>query len=70
MRWKRETSDEYRDRLKKWRKHFAWYPIKLEHEWVWLEKVYVRTHIYGPGEDGTYAYRKEYKDLMGLLIND
>ena len=34
MRW-----SIYRRRRVRWVKWFAWYPVKVEEEWVWLEWV-------------------------------
>lgn len=34
MRWKHKTFDQY-----EWHQWFAWYPVVVECEWVWLERV-------------------------------
>lgn len=65
MRWKTETLSEKRKRLEQWRTWFAWYPVKMNGEWVWFEQIYRRTIIYsGPGTD---VYETEYCDTLGLL---
>lgn len=39
MKWKRETAeDRYRRRLD-WHKWFAWYPVRVGGQVVWLETI-------------------------------
>jgi hypothetical protein len=66
MRWQIETRDEKRNRLAQWRPWFAWYPVMVDNDKVWLEWVYRRfqTH-YGP--IGEIYYVKEYADAMSIL---
>lgn len=65
MRWGYEDFDAKIKRLSKWRPWFAWYPVKMGNEKVWLEKIYRRYKVYsGPGE---YVYEPQYTDTMGLL---
>lgn len=50
MKWKYETEKERKDRLKQWRKWFAWYPVDIDGYKYWL--CYVErsdyTLFYGP----------------------
>ena len=61
MRWKASTelprsSVAYRERWHRW---FAWYPVKVEECWVWLEVVHrkgKRACGYG-GDHWEWEYR-------------
>ena len=66
MRWATETREDKNRRLSKWRKWFAWYPVKIENERVWLEYVYRRTTVYYGGM-GDCIYETEYADTMSML---
>lgn len=39
--------------LKEWRIWFAWFPVEIEGEFVWLERVLKRRHWYLPGGEHT-----------------
>lgn len=65
MRWNYESLDQKAKRLAKWQKWFAWYPIRIGNNKVWLETVYRRYKVYyGPGEE---VWEVQYTDMMGLL---
>ena len=64
MRWRTETWNEKCKRLGTWRKWFAWYPVMIDNEKVWLEWVYRRTKVYN-GIDT--LYETEYTDVMSIL---
>lgn len=66
MRWKTETFNERRDRLGKWRPWFAWKPVMIENERVWLEWIYRRIKIQH-GVYGEALYETEYADTMTIL---
>ena len=66
MRWATETREDRDRRLKQWRKWFAWYPVKIDNERVWLEYVYRRTTVYYGGM-GDSVYETEYADAMSML---
>lgn len=66
MRWAKESAEERVRRLEKWRPWFAWYPVTIDTERVWLEKVYRRTLLIGRGPGGT-IWETEYIDTMGFL---
>lgn len=42
MKW---TDWKVREQAKGWQPYFAWYPIKINNRWVWLE--YVERHLAG-----------------------
>lgn len=66
MRWKAETFQEKKTRLGTWRKWFAWHPVVVDGERVWLEWIYRRTRIYNGGMGDT-LYETEYADTMSIL---
>jgi hypothetical protein len=66
MRWKTETLAERRERLMIWRPWFAWRPVMIGNERVWLEWVYYRTKLYYGG-DGVTLQEHEYADTMSIL---
>jgi hypothetical protein len=66
MRWKVETASERRNRLEKWRRWYAWYPVRIDGERVWLEYVYRRTRAYHGGMGDT-VYETEYADALSML---
>lgn len=66
MRWKTETFNEKRERLKKWRPWFAWRPVVIDSDRVWLEWIYRRTKVYSGGIGDT-IYETEYADAMSIL---
>ena len=35
MRWKAKHRQQYDE----WRDWFAWFPVKIQGEWIWLETV-------------------------------
>lgn len=39
MRWHSETYDAWLDRIANWHHWFAWYPVQVEQQRVWLETV-------------------------------
>ena len=66
MRWQTETFNEKQKRLAQWRPWFAWRPIMIGNERVWLERVYRRYRMhYGPA--GETYYEVEYADTMSIL---
>lgn len=66
MRWKTETIQERDKRLKKWQRWFAWYPVRIDGQRVWLEYVYRRTTVYYGGMGDT-LFETEYADLLTML---
>ena len=66
MRWRTETYKERKERLEQWRPWFAWLPVVIDGERVWLEWVYRRTKIYHGGMGDT-LYETEYADSMSIL---
>jgi hypothetical protein len=64
MRWKTETFREKCQRLEKWRPWFAWRPVVIDGQRVWLEWIYRRTRVYS-GID--VLYETEYADTMSIL---
>lgn len=68
MRWKKETPEEKRDRLKKWKPWFAWYPVIVGGERVWLEQVYKSTTMHRLA-NGSFEYNTKYTDVM-LALKD
>ena len=65
MRWRSETYEEKKKRLETWRPWFAWRPVMIDNERVWLEWVYCRTKCYFGPDD--IHYSKEYADTMSIL---
>jgi hypothetical protein len=62
MRWKTETYAEQKKRLEAWKPWFAWYPIMIDNERVWLEWVYRRNRVYNSSIADT-----EYADALSIL---
>jgi hypothetical protein len=44
-----------------WHRWFAWHPVKVEHQYVWLEKVYRKGQRVPYGWD--YDYRVEGSEI-------
>jgi hypothetical protein len=66
MRWKTETQEERDYRLRQWKRWFAWRPVVIDGERVWLEYVYRRTKVYYGGMGDT-LFETEYADLVSML---
>lgn len=66
MRWRTETFNEKSKRLLTWRRWFAWRPVMIDNERVWLEWIYRRTKVYYGGL-GDIIYEVEYADSMSIL---
>lgn len=66
MRWHTETFSEKCKRLETWRSWFAWRPVVINNERVWLEWIYRRTKVYCGGM-GDVMYEVEYADTMSIL---
>lgn len=66
MRWRSETFDERRKRLETWRPWFAWRPVLIGSERVWLEWIFRRTKIHYSGM-GDCFYEVEFADAMSIL---
>ena len=65
MGYGEEPMSGHNDR--QWKKHFAWWPVKVHGEWVWLKTVYRRTsklRIYG---DMRIRWSWEYGNLFDVL---
>lgn len=72
MRWSRtlQGNPEACSRTR-WHKWFAWYPVELFDEWVWLETIWRKGERYGGGfgetiwiwqyDDPAEPYAKELK---------
>jgi hypothetical protein len=56
MRWKIES---YVSRFGVWRKWFAWYPVAIDRQMVWLETVERKVECYG-GVGGLFC-SSEYR---------
>lgn len=68
MRWKSETFEERRKRLETWRPWFAWRPVVIDGERVWLEWIFRRTKVHTPYYSGGDAlYEVEFTDAMSIL---
>lgn len=65
MRWRTETYEEKCKRLAIWRPWFAWYPVIVDNERVWLEWVYRRKLTHHSTMD-TY-HEVQYADAMSIL---
>ena len=39
MRFKKETADDKQKRLREWHNWFAWKPVRINREIVWLETI-------------------------------
>jgi hypothetical protein len=48
-----------------WRLWFAWRPVKMRGEWVWLRKIYRRNH--DAYVDNDKFTRQEYADIFDVL---
>lgn len=60
MKWLTElekTNRKY-DRLRKagWTRHFAWLPVEVDENWVWLEHYERKFHLHDRGSDH-FIYR-------------
>lgn len=42
MRWKSESSSVWKNRIQEWHRWFAWHPIRIGEEKLWLCFVYRR----------------------------
>lgn len=40
---------------KEWHRHFAWWPVKVEHQYVWLERVHRKL------VKASYGWEYEYR---------
>jgi hypothetical protein len=66
MRWPvgKSADLKYREWLNKkrqWNKWFAWYPVSVLEERVWLEWVERKGWTSGVGESGTVYWEYEYR---------
>ena len=50
MRWKAKPKSE-------WIPWFAWHPVQINHEWIWLERIERRIESYYGGELVGFSYR-------------
>jgi hypothetical protein len=66
MRWRTETFDERKKRLETWRPWFAWRPVVVGKERIWLEWIFRRTRITYSGM-GDYFSEVEFTDAMSIL---
>lgn len=39
MRWRKETASEWKARIWKWHPWFAWHPVRIGGDMVWLETI-------------------------------
>ena len=39
MRWKHQTYAEWSHEVTQWRRWFAWRPVVMHDQWVWLEII-------------------------------
>ena len=68
MRWNIETSEERKQRLSKWRRWFAWYPVKVynhqtkRHQKVWFESIWRRGY-------GNYYWFWDYSVQSYVELN-
>ncbi len=42
MKWLGESDEAREERLRTWHRWFAFYPVKVRAQWVWLEFVWRR----------------------------
>jgi hypothetical protein len=66
MRWNTETFAEKCKRLETWRPWFAWRPVVIDNERIWLEWIFRRTKVYYGGM-GDVMYEVEFTDAMSIL---
>ena len=66
MRWNTETFAEKCKRLETWRPWFAWRPVVIDNERIWLEWIFRRTKVYWGG-GGDVMYEVEFTDAMSIL---
>ena len=60
MRWRiksRWVRDEYYVWSIPWHRWFAWHPVRVDNEWVWLEYV-ERLGVDGDGYGDSWKYRR------------
>jgi hypothetical protein len=55
---------------KSWSEWFAWFPVEIDGEARWLEKVYRREVRHGFLTDISLHYRYDYTDLIKILRGD
>jgi hypothetical protein len=48
-----------------WQQWFAWYPVKMRGEWVWLRKIYRRNHD-AYVDNGKWT-RQEYGTMFDVI---
>lgn len=48
---------DWKEKASKWHKWFAWYPVKIEDEWIWRENIERRLHIGGGESNDYWGYR-------------
>lgn len=60
MRFKtfRAVRKERNQKLKTSHVWFAWYPVEIKDEWVWLEKVIRSAELYSWGEVISFNYER------------
>lgn len=56
MVFKTETKAERYDRLTKWHRWFAWYPVNWNGGWAWLSFI-ERRWVFIMWDDGWWEYR-------------
>ena len=54
MRW---SSVDKQNEYKEWRSWFAWYPVRIGCNYVWLEVIERKLFAYRSGDD--YEYRSK-----------
>lgn len=65
MRWPAGPTGEQlwraqRARLEAWHPWWAWHPVRIDTEWVWLERVQrIGFYSIGYGGDWTWDYKLE-----------
>lgn len=67
MRWTYVDSKakyfEKLDKKKQWHKWFAWHPVVVNREWVWLETISRKGYTKGVSENNVVYLGWNYKSL-------
>jgi len=63
VKWKYETRAQYKERVSKWHKWFAWHPVSWNGVTYWLETIECKVYIFwGFGVDDVWEYREINKE--------
>lgn len=74
MRWKIKPKVERQlFDIFTWHRWYAWYPVKIDLEWVWLEDVERKYYIepsFSNGPFGTTRFAGEIRERYWMYRND